>query len=120
DVCTRDFHVTGVQTCALPISYLPERPGEVIALSLLKPVVEAMHLDRLREGFLWLGENLAAPSALSFRPNMVMPHHRAMGAEWLMRQGIPAEPQGTIVTNGATPAITAAAMAVAPPGSGLR
>ncbi|KAB2885911.1 MAG: PLP-dependent aminotransferase family protein [Albidovulum sp.] len=99
--------------------YLPERPGEVIDLSILKPVVEAMHLDRLREGFLWLGENLAAPSALSFRPNMVMPHHRATGAEWLMRQGIPAEPQGTIVTNGATPAITAAVMGVAPPGSGL-
>ena len=45
--------------------YLPERPGEVIDLSILKPVVEAMHLDRLREGFLWLGENLAASSAMS-------------------------------------------------------
>ena len=87
--------------------YLPERPGEVIDLSILKPVVEAMHLDRLREGFLWLGENLAASSAMSFRPNMVMPQHQATGADWLMRQGIPAEPQGIIVTNGATPAITA-------------
>jgi DNA-binding transcriptional regulator YhcF (GntR family) len=99
--------------------YLPERPGEVIDLSILKPVVEAMHLDRLREGFLWLGENLAASSAMSFRPNMVMPQHQATGADWLMRQGIPAEPQGIIVTNGATPAITAAVMGVVPPGSGL-
>lgn len=97
--------------------YLPERPGKVIDLSILKPVVEAMHLDRLREGFAWLAENLAAPSALSFRPNMVMPHHRAVAVEWLQRQGIPAEAQGIALTNGATPAITAAVMSVAPPGS---
>lgn len=97
--------------------YLPERPGKVIDLSILKPVVEAMHLDRLREGFAWLAENLAAPSALSFRPNMVMPHHRAVAVDWLQRQGIPAEAQGIALTNGATPAIAAAVMSVAPPGS---
>src|SRR5690606_19211372 len=99
--------------------YLPERPGEVIDLSILKPVVEAMHLDRLREGFLWLGENLAAPSALSCRPNIVMPHHRATGAGWRLRPGIPAEPQAALVPYRAPPAITAAMMGVAPAGSGL-
>lgn len=99
--------------------YLPERPGEVIDLSILKPVVEAMHLDRMREGFAWLAENLAAPSALSFRPNMVMPYHRAVAADWLGRHGIPAEANGIALTNGATPAITAAIMAVVPAGSGL-
>jgi len=99
--------------------YLPERPGQVIDLSILKPVVETMHLDRMREGFGWLAQNLAAPSALSFRPNMVMPHHRAVAADWLVRQGIPAEAQGIALTNGATPAITAAVMSVAPPGAGI-
>lgn len=99
--------------------YLPERPGEVIDLSILKPVVETMHLEKMRAGFGWLADNLAAPSALSFRPNMVMPHHRAVAAEWLMRQGIPAEASGVALTNGATPAITAAVMAAVPPGSGL-
>jgi DNA-binding transcriptional MocR family regulator len=99
--------------------YLPERPGKIIDLSILKPVVETMHLDRLREGFAWLAENLAAPSALSFRPNMVMPHHRAVAAQWLNRIGVPAEDQGIALTNGATPAITAAVMSVAPPGSGI-
>lgn len=99
--------------------YLPERPGAVIDLSILKPVVEAMHLDRMRAGFAWLGENLAAPSALSFRPNTVMPHHRAVAADWLMRNGVPADTNGVALTNGATPAITAAIMAVVPPGSGL-
>jgi DNA-binding transcriptional MocR family regulator len=99
--------------------YLPERPGEVIDMSILKPVVETMHLERLRAGFAWLAENLAAPSALSFRPNMVMPHHRAVGADWLGRVGVPAEAGGVVLTNGATAAITAAIMAVVPPGSGL-
>src|SRR5690606_30167613 len=68
--------------------YLPERPGEVIDLSILKPVVEEMQFNRLRNGFAWLAENMSAPSALSFRPNVVMPHHRAVAADWLMRQGI--------------------------------
>lgn len=99
--------------------YLPERSGKTIDLSILKPVVESMHLERLREGFAWLADNLAAPSALSFRPNMVMPHHRAVAADWLARQGIPAEPQGIALTNGATPAITAAVMSVVPPGAGI-
>lgn len=99
--------------------YLPERPGKVIDLSILKPVVEAMHLEKLRQGFAWLAENLSSPSALSFRPNMVMPHHRAVAVNWLTRQGIPVEEQGIALTNGATPAITAAVMSVAPPGSGI-
>jgi len=99
--------------------YLPERPGEIIDLSILKPVVEAVHLDRMRAGFAWLAENLAAPSALSFRPNMVMRHHRAVATDWLIRQGVPAEEAGITLTNGATPAITAAVMSVAPPGAGI-
>lgn len=99
--------------------YLPERPGEVIDLSILKPVVDETQLERLRGGFAWLAENMAAPSALSFRPNMVMPFHRRVAADWLMQQNVPADPTGIAVTNGATPAITAAVMAVVPPGSGL-
>lgn len=99
--------------------YLPERPGEVIDLSILKPVVEAMHLDRLRDGFAWLAENLSAASALSFRPNMVMPQHRAVAVDWLARLGVPAESSGVVLTNGATPAITAAVMGSVPVGSGL-
>ena len=99
--------------------YLPERPGEVIDLSILKPVVEQMHLDRLKQGFRWLGESLSASAALSFRPNTVMPRHRAIAADWLARAGVPAEPSGISITNGATPAITAALMSVVPAGSGV-
>ena len=99
--------------------YLPERPGQVIDLSILKPVVEEMHLSRMREGFAWLAENVATSSALSFRPNMVMPYHRKVAADWLARQGVVAEPANISITNGATPAITAALMSVAPSGAGI-
>lgn len=99
--------------------YLPERPGEVVDLSILKPVAEPLHLERLRQGFGWLAEHLASASALSFRPNTVLPQHRATAADWLNRIGIPAEAQNIAITNGATPAITAALMGVVPPGSGI-
>lgn len=99
--------------------YLPERPGEVIDLSILKPAVGAIHVAKMRDGFAWLAENLSASAALSFRPNTVMPHHRAVAADWLARGGISADPSGIAITNGATPAITAALMSLVPPGSAL-
>ena len=45
--------------------YLPERLGEVIDLSILKPVCEPMHLDKLKQALTWLGDNLPASSALT-------------------------------------------------------
>lgn len=99
--------------------YLPERPGEVIDLSILKPAVGPIQVARMREGFAWLAENMSSAAALSFRPNTVMPRHRAVAAAWLARGGIVADPAGISITNGATPAISAALMSVVPPGSGL-
>jgi len=97
--------------------YLPERPGEVIDLSILKPVCEPMHLERLKQALGWLAEALPASSALSFRPNTVFPRHRAVGAEWLKTCGLETSPQNITVTNGATGSMTVALMSVAPPGS---
>lgn len=97
--------------------YLPERLGEVIDLSILKPVCEQIHLERMREAFGWLAENLPSTSALSFRPNMVFPRHRAVAAEWLQLCGVDVSPLNINLTNGATSAMTVALMSVAPPGS---
>ncbi|ACS59441.1 PLP-dependent aminotransferase family protein [Rhizobium leguminosarum] len=97
--------------------YLPERLGEVIDLSILKPVCEQIHLERLRQAFGWLSENLPSSSALSFRPNMVFPRHRAVATEWLARCGLEISPLNISVTNGATSGMTVALMSVAPPGS---
>ncbi|MGB3541238.1 MAG: PLP-dependent aminotransferase family protein [Mesorhizobium sp.] len=97
--------------------YLPERPGEVVDLSILKPVCELTHLERMKEALAWLAETLPASSALSFRPNMVFPRHRAVAVEWLRLCGIDVSPQNISLTNGATAAMTVALMSVAPPGS---
>jgi DNA-binding transcriptional MocR family regulator len=97
--------------------YLPERLGEVIDLSILKPVCEQIHLDRMREAFGWLAENLPSSSALSFRPNMVFPRHRAVATEWLAQCGLEVSPLNVNLTNGATSGMTVALMSVAPPGS---
>lgn len=99
--------------------YLPERPGETVDLSILKPVVGQLQLDCLRQGFAWLSENVSAASALSFRPNSVMPAHRAVAADWLAQIGVPAEAANVTITGGATAAITAAIMGAVPPGAGL-
>lgn len=97
--------------------YLPERLGELIDLSILKPACDQYHLEKMREAFGWLAENLPASSALSFRPNVVFPRHRAAAAEWLSHCGLDVSPLNISVTNGATAGMTTALMSVAPPGS---
>ncbi|TKT75032.1 PLP-dependent aminotransferase family protein [Aquamicrobium sp. LC103] len=97
--------------------YLPERLGEVIDLSILKPVCEPMHLERMKQALAWLSENISSGAALSFRPNVVFPRHRAVAVEWLRRCGLSVSPQNVSLTNGATAGMTVALMSVAPPGS---
>jgi len=97
--------------------YLPERLGEVIDLSILKPICEPMHLDRMKKALGWLAENLPASSALSFRPNVVFPRHRAVAVEWLRTCGLDVSAANISLTNGATAAMTVALMSAAPPGS---
>jgi DNA-binding transcriptional MocR family regulator len=97
--------------------FLPERPGEVIDLSILKPVCEPLHLERLKQALAWLATELPASSALSFRPNMVFPRHRAVAVDWLKLCGVTASPLNISLTNGATSGMTVALMSAAPPGS---
>ncbi len=99
--------------------YLSERMGELIDLSILKPVTERMHVDKFREGLHWVAENLSAAAALSFRPNSVLPMHRQIASEWLRRGGIDAPPEHITITDGATSAITTAVMSAVPAGGML-
>ncbi|QRZ15213.1 PLP-dependent aminotransferase family protein [Paracoccus methylovorus] len=99
--------------------YLAERLGELVDLSILKPVTERMHVETFREGLHWVAENLSVPAALSFRPNSVLPQHRQIAAEWLRRNGIDAAPENITITDGATSAITTAVMSAVPAGDTL-
>jgi DNA-binding transcriptional MocR family regulator len=97
--------------------YLPERLGEVIDLSILKPVCEVMHLERMKAALADLAKTLPASAVLSFRPNVVFPRHRAVAVEWLRTCGLDATAGNITLTNGATAGMTIALMTVAPPGS---
>ncbi|TXR50503.1 PLP-dependent aminotransferase family protein [Phyllobacterium endophyticum] len=97
--------------------YLPERLGEVIDLSILKPVCEQIHLEKMRQAFGWLSKNLPSSSALSVLPNIDFARHRTVAEEWLVRCGLAVSPLNISLTNGATSGMTVAVMSVAPPGS---
>ena len=99
--------------------YLSQRSGEVVDLSILKPVTSRLHVERMRDGMAWLAQNMPAQDALSFRPNSVLPPHRNVAAGWLARGGIDAAPERIVITDGATPAISTAVMTAVPPGGTL-
>ncbi|MFD2237609.1 PLP-dependent aminotransferase family protein [Aureimonas populi] len=101
------------------LPYLPERLGEIIDLSILKPVCETLHLDRMRKALMELSENLPASAALSFRPNVIFPRHRAVAVEWLKQCGLEAQASNICLTNGATAAMTTALLSTAPAGSAV-
>lgn len=99
------------------VPYLPERLGEIIDLSILKPVCETLHLDRMKAALGQLSQDLPASAALSFRPNVIFPRHRAVAADWLRGCGVSIAPSNICLTNGATAGMTIALMSVASPGS---
>jgi DNA-binding transcriptional MocR family regulator len=97
--------------------FIPERIGEVIDLSILTPVCEAMHLERMAAALGSLAKSLPASAVLSFRPNVVFGRHRTTALKWLHSCGVETAPGNVIITNGATSGMTTALMTVAPPGS---
>ncbi len=96
--------------------YLPERLGEVIDLSILKPVCAPIHVEHMKQALIELAETIPASAVLSFRPNVVFPRHRKVAADWLRSCGVEALPENISVTNGATPAMTIALMTAVPSG----
>ena len=61
----------------LATPFSPERTGEVIDLSVLKPVCEPLHLNKMKAALARLADSLPASAVLSFRPNVVSGRHRA-------------------------------------------
>src|SRR3954454_10917021 len=96
--------------------FLPERVREVVDLSILKPVTEPLHLERMRAALARLAADLPPSLVLSFRPNMVLARHRAAAVTWLRGCGLETVAKNVLVTNGATPAMTIALMTAVRPG----
>ena len=99
------------------LPYLPERLGELVDLSILKPICEDMHLDRMRKALVSLADSLPPSTVLSFRPNVIFPRHRSVASEWLKLCGLDVAPSNICLTNGASGGMTTALLSVATPGS---
>jgi DNA-binding transcriptional MocR family regulator len=93
--------------------FIPERIPEIVDLSILKPVSEALHLGRMQAALAALAADLPASVALSFRPNIALARHRTVAVGWLRHCGLETMAKNVLVTNGATPGMSIALMTAA-------
>src|SRR5690606_39392241 len=73
----RDFHVTGVQTCALPISARVETQGAAVESS--------PQLIETAPGVYVTAEREAAPTETEIRRGLMRSEERRVGNEWRWR-----------------------------------
>ncbi len=92
------------------------RPGTLLDLSILKPVGDALHVERMQAALAALRDDLPLSTLFSFRPSLAPQRYRELAVEWLRYCGLRAAPDAIHLTNGATPGLTVALMAAARPG----
>ncbi|KAA3446917.1 GntR family transcriptional regulator [Mesorhizobium sp. SARCC-RB16n] len=97
--------------------YVQERQSGVIDLSILKPVGDAVHVERIKSTLAALSLDMPASIALGTRPTSIFARHRSIAVEWLKLCGLDVEEKCIHLTNGGTPAITVAFMTACQPGS---
>jgi DNA-binding transcriptional MocR family regulator len=90
--------------------------GQLIDLSILKPVISPLHKERMSAAFTELAGSLADTSIFSFKPSNALQPFKGSAAAWLARCGIHCSPEAIIMTNGATSAMTTALMTAASAG----
>ncbi|MCA1444674.1 PLP-dependent aminotransferase family protein [Ensifer sp. IC4062] len=96
--------------------FMPERTPGLVDLSILKPVSDAVHLEKMKSALALLSENLPPSAIFGSRPSAMFARHRAIGIEWLKLCGVETDARTVHLTNGGTPALTVAFMAVCQPG----
>ena len=94
--------------------YLPRNPdGPTIDLSLLKPVLEPMHAELMKQALRDLADNLPTSIYASFRPATALGKYRDSSIKWLRQCGIELQSQGLMLTNGSSPSMTLAILTAA-------
>lgn len=99
--------------------FIPERPDELVDLSMLRPVAGAVHQERMQAALMDIAPRISGRLLHSFRPDVVLRPHKPAAVEWLRRCGVQTRADNVQIVNGATPAMTLAMMAVARPGDTL-
>ncbi|MFP4536670.1 MAG: PLP-dependent aminotransferase family protein [Dichotomicrobium sp.] len=97
--------------------FLPQTQyDELIDCSILKPVLETIHLDCLRKVLAELGSDLSPTSATSSRPSTIHNLYGDTALAWLEKCGVRPPRESILLTNGNTSAMTIALMTAANPG----
>jgi len=97
--------------------FITERePGTLIDLSILKPVGDALHLERMKTALATLQDDLPLSTLFSFRPSLAHRRYREVAVDWLQLCGLQASPNAVLITNGTSPGLTIALMSAARPG----
>ncbi|MGX5851312.1 MocR-like ectoine utilization transcription factor EhuR [Mesorhizobium sp. PL10] len=97
--------------------FVPERTSGLVDLSILKPVSDASHLERMKTALGTLAVDLPASAVLGSRPSAMFARHRAVATEWLKLSGVQTAERTVHLTNGGTPALTVAFMTICHPGT---
>ncbi|WP_027681833.1 PLP-dependent aminotransferase family protein [Rhizobium leguminosarum] len=97
--------------------YVPERQSGLIDLSILKPICDTIHLDRMKSTLAALAVDIPSSTVLGTRPNAMFARHRSVGVEWLRQCGVQVSEKNIHLTNGGTPALTVAFMTACQPGT---
>ncbi|TCU31474.1 PLP-dependent aminotransferase family protein [Rhizobium azibense] len=96
--------------------FMPERTPGLIDLSILKPVSDTMHLERMKSALGALAVDLPASTVFGSRPSAMFARHRSIATEWLRSCGVETDERNVHLTNGGTPALTVAFMTACQPG----
>jgi DNA-binding transcriptional MocR family regulator len=100
--------------------FITERgAGGLIDLSILKPVGDTIHIERMKTALAALHDDLPLSTLFSFRPSLAHRRYREVAVEWLRLCGLQASPSAVLVTNGASPGLTIALMSAARPGDAV-
>ncbi len=90
--------------------------NDLIDFSILKPVSARLHMDKTKEAFAALSENLSDTAIFSFRPSNALRPYMETALTWLELCGLRCAPEAIVMTNGSTSAMTTALMTAASAG----
>lgn len=99
-----------------PLETVPFReyrmPGNVVDLSIFKPVTSKVHKKYMSEALSSLSQNIPDDTLFSFRPNQGFARHLKTAEIWLNLCGVSADPERILTNNGVTQGTLAALMTV--------
>ncbi|RWM20555.1 MAG: PLP-dependent aminotransferase family protein [Mesorhizobium sp.] len=96
--------------------FAPGRASGLIDLSILKPVSDVLHLERMKETLGALAVDLPPSTVFGSRPGTLFARHRSVATEWLKYCGVDTDERTVHLTNGGTPALTVAFLSTCQPG----